>query len=220
MGRGQSSNASGANLLFGTKTRKTPAAERFEPYSFEAAIAFANQLRVKNKDYFPIGFFTQADILSQRTKIDFDQGIRITRKQDDYELHLDDDHKFHREDGPAFVHGEVSAWFKHGKHHRLDGPAYSDPKSSFWYFEGKYHRDDGPAYDTEHVKIWYHHGSVHRLDGPAHTSDGFKWWYQNDELHRTDGPAFICKSGKQKFYLNGVELSKRKWKKEVSKLKA
>ena len=38
--------------------------------------------------------------------------------------HIDNDGRFHREDGPAVEHGDGSwAWFRHGKLHRLDGPA-------------------------------------------------------------------------------------------------
>lgn len=38
-------------------------------------------------------------------------------------IYLDEDGKFHREDGPAFDSNGAQYWYHHGKCHRTDGPA-------------------------------------------------------------------------------------------------
>lgn len=45
-----------------------------------------------------------------------------------------------------------------GKFHRTDGPAFINPKMGFrsWWIHGKRHREDGPAiYEAGRVDRWY-----------------------------------------------------------------
>jgi hypothetical protein len=74
---------------------------------------------------------------------------------------LDDNHFFHREDGPAVEHVNGYAWWNHGNLHRVDGPAverYND-KYRAWYVNGKCHRLDGPAVEyVDGLRHWYING--------------------------------------------------------------
>jgi len=66
--------------------------------------------------------------------------------------------KWHREDGPAVIHGDgTRQWCINGLHHRIDGPAceYLDGSKS-WYVNGKRHRIDGPACEWKgEEEEWY-----------------------------------------------------------------
>lgn len=98
-----------------------------------------------------------------------------------YELvYYDDEHRWHRDDGPAVVNTKTgeSSWCQHGKRHREDGPALSTENErneieEIWMIEGQIHRDDGPAvivYDRGLNIIkeqWYQYDKIHREDGPA-----------------------------------------------------
>jgi hypothetical protein len=113
---------------------------------------------------------------------------------------VDDDNKFHRDDGPAV---ECS-----------DG-------GKEWYQHGERHRDDGPAVEwASGTKVWYQHGKKHRDDGPAFEwADGTKEYYQHGEIHRVGGPAIEGSDGGKEWWLNGNRYdTEEKWKTEKEKI--
>ena len=104
------------------------------------------------------------------------------------EFHLDDEEKFHRDDGPARVWASGNLeWFQHGTLHREDGPArvLSDGTKE-WFQHGKLHREeDKPAREqSDDTMEWYQKGMRHRLMDPAvMRPDGtMEWWFENNRL--------------------------------------
>jgi len=67
-------------------------------------------------------------------------------ENNDYIKYFDENGKYHREDGPAFiskinnsVFSSFKHWYIHGKIHRLDGPAVEYSNGiSYWYLEGRF----------------------------------------------------------------------------------
>jgi hypothetical protein len=82
------------------------------------------------------------------------------------EYWYDDNHKLHRDDGPALIHFTgIEYWYNHGSLHRLNGPAIiSKPNGDYlgeyyWYQYDQLHRLDGPAVDLINSKQWYINGN-------------------------------------------------------------
>jgi len=99
--------------------------------------------------------------------------------------------KYHRDDGPAIIHGiskenpngTIHDYYQYDELHRDDGPAVihgiskENPNGTYHYYykHDKCHRDYGPAYikgiSTENPNgtnhYYYKHGECHRDDGPA-----------------------------------------------------
>lgn len=64
------------------------------------------------------------------------------------QFYLDEDCRFHRDDGPAFTDCDGNkVWFRHGLRHRDgDEPGYVGKNGDkAWYRDGKLHRDGKPA---------------------------------------------------------------------------
>lgn len=78
--------------------------------------------------------------------------------------------------------GKVTRYYKDPKKlilHREDGPAVIAPDCTAWYIDNHRHRLDGPAYETtDGYKGWYANGQRHRVDGPAviFTNGDTEWW--------------------------------------------
>ena len=75
------------------------------------------------------------------------------------QFYLDEDCRFHRDDGPAFVSADGDRfWFRHGLRHRDgDEPAVSASDGKAWYKDGKLHREGGkPAveYADGRTEYW------------------------------------------------------------------
>jgi len=82
--------------------------------------------------------------------------------------------------------------------HRIYGPAYVNPKYDIeeWYKEGKLHRTDGgPALRHKHTSMWYKEG----------------------KLHRMDGPAVITRHGPKEYWIDGVRLPPKEYKREIAR---
>ena len=81
------------------------------------------------------------------------------------QFYLDEDCRFHKDDGPAIVDCEGSRiWFRHGLRHRDDDlPGYEAKNGDkAWYKDGKLHREGKPA--------------IEYADGKA------EWWLQGMKL--------------------------------------
>ena len=66
--------------------------------------------------------------------------------------------------------------------HRTDGPAYEEHNYRAWWVDGKRHREGGlPAIEWGNgSKSWFENDKRHRLDGPAISyADGHKEWWVN-----------------------------------------
>lgn len=131
---------------------------------------------------------------------------------------LDDQGRFHNDNGPAVVEYKVHSngdlvaereiWFLHGIRHRVGGPAMTIYGGSYgvkevrFYENNQLHREYGPALithnDDDTGEDWYYiHGKLHREDGPAYTfisstgTPAEEQWFYHNKLHRADGPAWI-----------------------------
>lgn len=129
--------------------------------------------------------------------------------------HLDDDGRYHCEDGPALINRNgCKIWFRHGMLHREGGPAieYTDGTKK-WFFDGKYHRENGPAIENANGdKSWFRHGRLHRDDGPAvFRANGEKRWYVDGRAHRIGGPAVEYPSGVYRWFFYGRRVSKEEY---------
>ncbi len=49
--------------------------------------------------------------------------------------------------------------------------------------------------------------------------DGSECWYLNGKIHRENGPALNGPFNTEEYYLNGIQYSKKEYKKEIKKLK-
>jgi hypothetical protein len=49
--------------------------------------------------------------------------------------------------------------------------------------------------------------------------DGTKYWFFKGKLHRENGPAVEYFNGNVEYWLHGIKLTKKFFKKEVAKLK-
>lgn len=144
------------------------------------------------------------------------------------DVHLDENGKWHRDDGlPARIDwdekGDVVGrhWYRHGDPYRLDGPAiiYSNEgeEGESWYPP----RADGPSRLVKANGIileeeWLSKDGFHRDGAPAciwRDKDTqvvrHEHWYKDGKRHRDDGPAVIIRdkdSGKvlkKEFYREG-----------------
>ena len=86
--------------------------------------------------------------------------------------------------------------------------------------EGKLHRIFGPAAVNKDYKIeeWYKNGELHRIGGPAVTHKYDMFWYKEGKLHRLDGPAIITDRGPKQFYIEGVKLPPKEYKREIQRM--
>lgn len=65
---------------------------------------------------------------------------------------------------------------------------------------------------SDGTKIWLKDGKYHRSNGPAEiTETGTKVWCQHGLYHRTDGPAIEFATGQKKYYVDGLELTKKQF---------
>lgn len=85
--------------------------------------------------------------------------------------------------------------------------------------EGKRHRLFGPAYISEvyDMEIWYKDGEYHREDGPAIRHKGTFWWFKEGKPHNLYGPAVIAGGEPARYYIEGVKLSPKEYKKEIDR---
>lgn len=70
----------------------------------------------------------------------------------------DDNHEYHRDDGPALIEVDGARWwFQHGKRHRDGGPAVIKADGTQeWRQYNQLHRDDGPAViDEDGGQYWF-----------------------------------------------------------------
>lgn len=84
----------------------------------------------------------------------------------------DNDNKYHRLYGPAFVSSfyDIEEWYKHGVFHRDDGgPAVRQKNTRIWYKDGKLHRLDGPAIEDPAGPKQYW------IDGVRFSPKQYKW---------------------------------------------
>lgn len=76
---------------------------------------------------------------------------------------LDDNHKLHRDNGPALIWNDGSVeWWQHGRRHRVGAPAliYTNGAEE-WWINGKRHRIDGPAYiGNMGIRFWCLNGNI------------------------------------------------------------
>ena len=76
---------------------------------------------------------------------------------------------------------------------------YYGVSGKHWFNEKRhYHREDGPAYEF---------------------SIGTRKWFKNEKLHREDGPAIVWYDGSHSYYLNNEFYTKKKYWKEIEKIK-
>lgn len=63
------------------------------------------------------------------------------------QFYLDEECRFHKDDGPAFIsYSGDRVWFRHGLRHRDgDEPAFTGEEGKAWYKDGKLHREGKPA---------------------------------------------------------------------------
>jgi len=87
--------------------------------------------------------------------------------------------------------------------------------------EGKRHRIYGPAYisRTYEIEAWYKDGLMHREGGPAYTHRNNTAWFFEGQLHNLDGPAVIEGAGPKQYWIDGVKLSPKEFKKESARRK-
>jgi len=63
---------------------------------------------------------------------------------------------------------------------------------------------------------WFFDGKLHREDGPAiEYTDGTKYWYKYGLYHREEGPAIEYANGSKYWYLEGKQLTKEAFDKEI-----
>ena len=79
----------------------------------------------------------------------------------------------------------------------------------------RYHRFEIDRFGNEIYKD--ENNRYHREDGPAiiYNNGSKEQWYKHGLLHKEDGPAVIDKDGTKKWYLNGIEYSKKEFEKEI-----
>jgi hypothetical protein len=107
--------------------------------------------------------------------------------------YLDDEERYHRIDGPAYV---VTAGANKGY--------------TLYAINGEYHREGAPAIVYANGdESWYVKGQLHRIGGPAVNTKTVKKWFRKDKLHRLNAPAVIT-SSKKEFYEFGIFLRDKK----------
>lgn len=87
--------------------------------------------------------------------------------------------------------------------------------------EGQLHRIYGPAYINRlyEVQAWYKNGQRHREGGPAYIHKNNMVWFFEDKLHNFDGPAVIEGGGPKQYWIHGVRMSPKEYKKEIRRRK-
>ena len=136
------------------------------------------------------------------------QAMAKQEREEGRTIHIDDEGKFHNENGPAVYNAGLKReqWFIHGKLHREDGPAViRKDGAKQWHLNDKLHRIGGPAIEwPDGSKRWYVNDKLHREDGPAVIrKDGANEWWINNKKHRIGGPAVVYQSGAEEWYVNG-----------------
>lgn len=83
--------------------------------------------------------------------------------------------------------------------------------------DGKLHRLFGPAYISElyDIEIWYKDGQFHRDNGPALRHKSVFWWFKEGKPHNLYGPAHISGGRPPGYWINGVRLSPKEYKKQI-----
>lgn len=87
--------------------------------------------------------------------------------------------------------------------------------------EGKRHRIFGPAYisRTYEVEAWYKDGVLHRDGGPAYIHRHNMAWFKEGNLHNLEGPAVIDQAGPKQYWIEGVNMSAKEYKKQIASRK-
>ncbi len=154
--------------------------------------------------------------------------------------------KRHRENGPAqeFISGAQKYWLdgieyseenwkkeifkrKHCVMGRTQFHAngFIINSEETWYEDEEHKiigREDGPAAKGNNGDlIWLKNGKLHREeDKPAiEYASGAKEWFKDGKRHREDGPAIEDGGNQPRYYLEGQQLTKEQWEKEIFKLK-
>ncbi len=115
---------------------------------------------------------------------------------------------------PCCLRGSVVWTDENKKWHREDGPAWIEPDGcQSWYWRGKRHRDDGPAViRADGTQEWYQYGERHREDGPAFIgADGTQAWYVHNKLHREDGPAVARADGTLEWWWQDRKITEQEY---------
>lgn len=87
--------------------------------------------------------------------------------------------------------------------------------------QGALHRISGPAYISRKydIEAWFRDGIRHRGAGAAYRHKNTYIWFFQGKLHRADGPAVIDNGGPNQYWLDGVRLPPKEYKKEISRRK-
>lgn len=87
--------------------------------------------------------------------------------------------------------------------------------------KGERHRLSGPAYISKmfNVRAWYKEGKRHRVGGPAYIHNCNFVWFHEDVLHNFEGPAVVEGGGPVQFWIHGVRMSAKEYKKQIASKK-
>jgi hypothetical protein len=92
-------------------------------------------------------------------------------------IHLDEEDRFHREDGPAVSTDDAKYYYVHGKLHRLNGPAIITPTARIWCIHGKVSRLDGPAIISKS-----HGFNGYWVVNGYHVGDKLSKWFEERDM--------------------------------------
>lgn len=138
--------------------------------------------------------------------------------------------KRHRDEGPAVIFSTgTQHWYQHGRHHREGGPAIIryDKRTGnniaieeIWLRNGVRHRTDGPArirhpHRIEEPADIYHRGAIYHRRAEVSICGRKEYWFEG-KLHREDGPAIIDERSGNEWYLHGIKVSKKDFKKALN----
>ena len=149
-----------------------------------------------------------------------DNVIRYVSKKNVYELHFDEQGKFHHDSKPAVhIYGFVEIWYQHGQIHRdCDKPAFILTGYRHAFIRTLTKRYKLPLFEVN-CKAWYQYGKLHRLNNPAKIAEnGIQSYYFQGQFHNNYGPAMIYKNevlwyrhGRNDQELNIRRKLKRQW---------
>ena len=83
--------------------------------------------------------------------------------------------------------------------------------------DGKKHRLSGPAYISTiyDIEIWFKNDEFHRDNGPAIRHKSTFWWFKEGKPHNLHGPAHICAGGPSEYWIDGVKMSKKEYRRQI-----
>lgn len=120
--------------------------------------------------------------------------------------------------------GESPQWGGYGGSHAIY-TTWTRPVDSVDYIyvndKGEMHRIYGPAYVSKKYKMikWYKEGKLHRVGGPALQHQGTFHWCYEGKLHNLEGPAVVDPAGPCQYWIDGVRMSTKEYKNEISRRK-